>query len=419
MRKLSWVVWLAFGVIFLSALVAAAKYPSPNVDLDVMIRNRDWDGAVVTAHNGGILYGPQDTLFVFNKSYENGADIIEMDIRVTADDELIAFHDDTFTWYNSTGQGLVRERTLDYVRSILARSFIPGVPNQPIPTLREGFQFLRARQVCGNIEPKDDVEAAIVRLAVEEGVLNQILIQIKSPERAAALRALNPNAAMIARIRRESDVAAYAPYNPEVAEVDPSISDEAIAELRRMGARVQMKMGYLPLDPGSERAWRARIARGVNVVLTDLIPNLVRFVRREAFNVGNEAMPREGGVDLAGMTILDLNGPSTAEGDEAALRVLMFSLGEGKLKIFRDQGDHYERVAETAMVPLREGLNILRVEGALHRADLIGIYLTAGEVEAGRGVTGRSLWIAGDAVSAPKDMWTPADYILSLDGSVR
>ena len=50
---------------------------------------------LILAHRGALLNAPENTIKAFTRAFENGADGIECDIRVTADGEFIAFHDET------------------------------------------------------------------------------------------------------------------------------------------------------------------------------------------------------------------------------------------------------------------------------------------------------------------------------------
>lgn len=50
---------------------------------------------LILAHRGALLNAPENTLKAFARAFENEADGIECDIRITADGEFIAFHDET------------------------------------------------------------------------------------------------------------------------------------------------------------------------------------------------------------------------------------------------------------------------------------------------------------------------------------
>lgn len=47
------------------------------------------------AHRGGSYHGPENTLETIKKSFENGANAIEVDIQLTANNKLVLFHDFT------------------------------------------------------------------------------------------------------------------------------------------------------------------------------------------------------------------------------------------------------------------------------------------------------------------------------------
>lgn len=49
---------------------------------------------LILAHRGALLNAPENTMKAFIRAFENGADGIECDIRVTEDGEFIAFHDE-------------------------------------------------------------------------------------------------------------------------------------------------------------------------------------------------------------------------------------------------------------------------------------------------------------------------------------
>ncbi|MEW6756487.1 MAG: glycerophosphodiester phosphodiesterase family protein [Candidatus Latescibacterota bacterium] len=50
-------------------------------------------GFLVVAHRGGRGLGPEGTLPVFRRAVELGVDVLEMDVRQSADGALVVFHD--------------------------------------------------------------------------------------------------------------------------------------------------------------------------------------------------------------------------------------------------------------------------------------------------------------------------------------
>lgn len=85
-----------------------------------------------------------------------GCDMLEVDIHMTADGELVMIHDHELD--NTTnGKGLVREHTVEYVRSLDASSYkCEKFAGEKIPTLREFLEFCKEYpELLVDVELKD------------------------------------------------------------------------------------------------------------------------------------------------------------------------------------------------------------------------------------------------------------------------
>lgn len=110
---------------------------------------------MVVAHRGSSGAAPENTLAAFHRAAEAGADMIELDIRLTADDELVVFHDRTLR-RTTNGRGPVRGFTLAELRRLDAGSwFSHRYAGEPIPTLATVLDRL-PESVGLNIEVKTD-----------------------------------------------------------------------------------------------------------------------------------------------------------------------------------------------------------------------------------------------------------------------
>ena len=49
---------------------------------------------LLIAHRGASAHAPENTLAAFDRAIELGADEIELDVRMSADGVVVAFHDD-------------------------------------------------------------------------------------------------------------------------------------------------------------------------------------------------------------------------------------------------------------------------------------------------------------------------------------
>ncbi len=70
-----------------------------------------FDRPVILAHRGGAHLAPEHTMLAFEKAAQLGVDGFEIDIRLTKDEEIIVFHDETVE-RTTDGYGLVADMTL-------------------------------------------------------------------------------------------------------------------------------------------------------------------------------------------------------------------------------------------------------------------------------------------------------------------
>ena len=78
------------------------------------------------AHAGGDLESPHETMYAYEEAVAAGADMLEMDLRLSADRQLMVIHDDTLD--RTTGAtGLVRDRSAAQLQALdNAYWFVPN-----------------------------------------------------------------------------------------------------------------------------------------------------------------------------------------------------------------------------------------------------------------------------------------------------
>lgn len=90
----------------------------------------------VVAHRGARLAEAENTLRAFLLALVQGADALETDLRFTADDQLILFHDATLERMTE-GTGLVRDCALAELQRLRVRRPDGALATDRIPTLAE------------------------------------------------------------------------------------------------------------------------------------------------------------------------------------------------------------------------------------------------------------------------------------------
>ena len=87
----------------------------------------------IISHRGAAGLAPENTLDGIEMAKKHGADVIEIDVQLTADSHLVLLHDDTLS-RNAADSRKVRSLRLKQINLIQTHS------GQPIPTLQEAFE---------------------------------------------------------------------------------------------------------------------------------------------------------------------------------------------------------------------------------------------------------------------------------------
>ncbi len=95
----------------------------------------------VMAHRGNRAACPENTLAAFRRALEDGADILETDVHLTADGTFVCIHDATVD-RTTDGSGAVAEMSRDELRTFSAAYGRPAFAAERIPTLEEVMALL-------------------------------------------------------------------------------------------------------------------------------------------------------------------------------------------------------------------------------------------------------------------------------------
>jgi glycerophosphoryl diester phosphodiesterase len=111
----------------------------------------------VMAHRGNSAACPENTLAAFRRALAEGADIIETDLHLTADDVFVCIHDGTVD-RTTDGHGAVADMNLAQLKALSASYGRPEFAAERVPTLRELCALLNEtpRTVALALELKTD-----------------------------------------------------------------------------------------------------------------------------------------------------------------------------------------------------------------------------------------------------------------------
>jgi glycerophosphoryl diester phosphodiesterase len=158
---------------------------------------------LVVAHRGASAVEAENTIAAFEAAVEAGADVVEFDVRMTADDRAVVVHDADVA-RTTDGAGLVASQTLAEVKRSRVRTAVGATAE--IPTLEEALACLSGRAAVDvelknvpgepDFEPDRERAADAVLAALHAGAfLGEVLISSFNPLSIAHVRARDPDVA--------------------------------------------------------------------------------------------------------------------------------------------------------------------------------------------------------------------------------
>lgn len=106
------------------------------------------------AHRGASAEAPENTMAAFALAIEQGARMIEFDVRLSLDGFPVVFHDATLE-RTTDGEGVPEDKRLEELRSLDAGAwFAPRFAGERIPRLVDVIELARAHGITLDIEMK-------------------------------------------------------------------------------------------------------------------------------------------------------------------------------------------------------------------------------------------------------------------------
>lgn len=162
------------------------------------------DQPVVVAHRGSMFEHPENTLVAFAWAREIGADMVEFDVRSSADGHPIVIHDDN-VGRTTNGKGAVQDLTLAELQNL-------SIQNQhSIPTLDTALAFSARTQTKVLLDLKDaqpDV-AQIAEAISRHGLESEVVVGVRSVSALTELQRENADLVTLAFAPEESTIDAF------------------------------------------------------------------------------------------------------------------------------------------------------------------------------------------------------------------
>jgi glycerophosphoryl diester phosphodiesterase len=145
---------------------------------------------VISAHRGASRLAPENTIWAYRHAFAYGAEMVEVDVRETADGRYISMHDDSVD-RTTNGEGPVSGFTLEEIRALNAADYEPWAGGEYDPSVAptvEEVAALAARAGGGiEFDIKDVSDPSkLAQIAERYGILERSAFNSQDPRIQAA-----------------------------------------------------------------------------------------------------------------------------------------------------------------------------------------------------------------------------------------
>lgn len=105
-------------------------------------------GCLIIGHRGACGYAPENTLVSFEEGIRRGADLLEMDVQLSKDNEVVVMHD-TSVERTTNGEGHLRDLSWRKIKTLDAGGWYnPEFSDERVPHLSDVISRFRNRKTA-------------------------------------------------------------------------------------------------------------------------------------------------------------------------------------------------------------------------------------------------------------------------------
>ena len=219
---------------------------------------------LIAAHRGGMEAPfPENTLPAFQHAQHSGAQLVELDLRVTADGQIVVLHDRSVN-RTTNGRGQVRNLTLAAVKALDAGD------HNSIPTLQEVLDWAKPREVGLLLDIKrapDLPHDRIVNAVLDADVQSRVLFGVRSLTDLEQFSRQAQGLRFLGLVPDQRDIDAFVAAGVEAIRLWPAwlqAAPQLVPALQADGVSIWLTVGDANAD-----AVRAYAAMGVQGLITD------------------------------------------------------------------------------------------------------------------------------------------------------
>lgn len=229
----------------------------------------------IIGHRGACQSAPENTVVSGRRAADLGADIVEFDVRTSADGVLYVLHDATLD-RTTNGCGPISEwHSRDLDRLDAGSWFGPEFAGEPIPRM-EGFLTALKSSVGLYVEVKDAAPSTVRAELEAAGLGSGCIMYSQNETLRAALRTEMPGQMHMVSFRDLADMDEACGTGAEILEFfSVDMTESRLRQARELGFRTMMHTPLRDLD-----AFRLALAAGVDYLNIDF-PETASAMRRE------------------------------------------------------------------------------------------------------------------------------------------
>lgn len=154
----------------------------------------------LVGHRGACAVAPENTMASFERAYQDGADVVEMDMRLTSDGQVVVIHDKSLE-RTTNGAGLVSQMTRAELKGLDAgRWFDERYTGERIPLLDEVLDWAKGKiglmvelkyDPFGSFSP--DLVPPVLNLLKERDIVDQVVFISFQPKGLQQVKGLLPD----------------------------------------------------------------------------------------------------------------------------------------------------------------------------------------------------------------------------------
>ena len=139
----------------------------------------------IIAHRGASFHAPENTISAVKKAIEMNSDMIELDARMTKDDEIVIIHDPNVD-RTTDGKGYVKDMTLEQIKRLRINN------NEEIPTLQEVIDIIKGKcKLNLHIKEKRTL-SNILKIIKDNALYNEVLLSSFNEKTLIYIKEIDP-----------------------------------------------------------------------------------------------------------------------------------------------------------------------------------------------------------------------------------